>query len=159
MSTDKPTITFPMLPQSALDTSQLKFTDDFIKRQMRQIQRSLDDMFIAETLAKLSNTLKDGKHPAYHTVRRLVLDAQVVGGTVGCNCVESEMRDLERSLPDFKDARVKYTEIREDGNHMYPAVTIPIVYGDGKTANHSANYCPFCGTAYPAVGHGAGTRP
>lgn len=54
------------------------FLDDYVQEQLKQIQRHLDDKFIAQTVATLSAILKDPKHPAHHTVRRLVLEAQNV---------------------------------------------------------------------------------
>lgn len=52
------------------------FLDDYVQEQLKQIQKHLDDQFIAQTVATLSAILKDPKHPAHHTVRQLVLEAK-----------------------------------------------------------------------------------
>lgn len=78
MSTDKPTIKYSIPPQEVAGLYDNTILDDYIKRQMDQARQALDDTFIAETIAKMSAILKDPKHPAHHTVRRLVLEAQNV---------------------------------------------------------------------------------
>lgn len=50
--------------------------DAFIARELGEMQKHLEDHFVAETIDKLSAILKDPKHPAHHKVRRLVLEAK-----------------------------------------------------------------------------------
>lgn len=67
---EKVTIRFPTpTPHNAL-------LGDYVQEQLNQIRNHLEDAFIAETVAKLSAILKDPKHPAHHTVKQLVLEAQ-----------------------------------------------------------------------------------
>lgn len=64
------TIKFPAPPPRNV------FLGDYVQEQLKQIQRHLDDKFIAQTVATLSAILKDPKHPAHPAVKRLVLEAQ-----------------------------------------------------------------------------------
>lgn len=52
------------------------FLNDYAQEQLKQIQKHLEDNFVAATIDKLSAILKDPKHPAHHKVRRLVLEAK-----------------------------------------------------------------------------------
>ena len=72
MSTDKPTIKFPEPPNTGYDFSQPNFVDDYVARQMEQIQKTLEDKFISETIAKLSSIAEDITHPAHFGVMALL---------------------------------------------------------------------------------------
>ena len=72
MSTDKPTIKFPVPPDTSYDFSQPNFVDGYVARQMEQIRKTLDDKFISETIARLSTIAEDITHPAHFDVMALL---------------------------------------------------------------------------------------
>lgn len=76
---DKEKGTIRVFPRNPGKSVTEKFgMDAFIARELAEMQKHLEDKFIAATVDKLSTILRDPKHPAHHKVRRLVLEARNV---------------------------------------------------------------------------------